>query len=83
MKISDARLEMELGGVDAADIADIVELCKSKGVNSEMMDDELVKRGYDKIFTVDYDEYDDYDDWGGSSEYATQERFPHKHHYID
>ena len=80
MKISDARLEMELGGVDSADIADIVELCKSKGVNSEMIDYELVKRGYDKIFTVDYDDYDDYD---VNSEYAFVERFPHKNHYID
>ena len=83
MKISDVRLEMELGGVDSADIADIVELCKSKGVNSEMIDDELIKRGYEKIFTVDYDMYEDDDAWGGGSEYASKERFPHKNHFID
>lgn len=80
MKISDVRLEMELGGVDLADIAEIVDLCKSKGLNSEMIDEELVKRGYEKIFTLDYD---DYDSWGDEDEYASVEKFPHRQQYID
>lgn len=82
MKVSDIILEMELGGVDAADIADIVSLCESKGLNSEMIDDELLRRGYDKIFTVDYDAYDEYDDWE-DDDYASVEKFSHKQHFID
>lgn len=83
MQISDVRLEMEMGGVDSADIAEIVDLCKSKGLNSEMIDDELVKRGYEKIFTVDYDAYDDYDDWEDDEGYSPVQKFPHKHQYSD
>ncbi|MGB5964391.1 MAG: hypothetical protein WBF77_04595 [Sulfurimonadaceae bacterium] len=73
---------MEIGGVDSADIAEIVELCVSKGLNSEMIDDELINRGYEKIFTVDYDAYDDYDDWDDDG-YSPIEKFPHKHQYSD
>ena len=80
MKISDLVLEMELSGVDEADIAEIVTLCHAKGLNSEMIDEELVKRGYEKIFTVDYDGYEGYDDWE-DDEYSTIEKFPHKQHY--
>ncbi len=79
MKVSDIVLEMELGGVDSADMADIIELCESKGFNSEMIDDELLKRGYDKIFTVDYDEYDEW----GDDDYATVEKFPYRQDYRD
>ena len=82
MKISDAILEMELYGVDAADIAAIVDLCESKGFNSETVDDELIKRGYEKIFTVDYDAYDEYGSWE-DDDYASVEKFPHKQHYRD
>lgn len=82
MKVSDFVLEMELGGVDAADIADIVSLCESRGFNSETIDDELLKRGYDKIFTVDYDAYDEYDEWE-DDEYASVEKFSHRPNYIE
>ncbi|MCJ7766616.1 MAG: hypothetical protein MUP09_11865 [Thiovulaceae bacterium] len=81
MQISDVRLEMEMGGVDSADIAEIVELCNSRGMNSEMIDDELIKRGYEKIFTVDYDAYDNYDDWEDDDGYAPVQKFPHKQQY--
>jgi hypothetical protein len=80
MKVSDIVLEMELGGVDEADIAEIVTLCESKGFNSEMIDEELLKRGYDKIFTIDYEMYDEYGAWE-DDDYATVEKFPHKQHY--
>lgn len=79
MKISDIRLELELAGVDEADIAEIVMMCKDKGVQLEAVDDALIKRGYDRIFDVDYDTYDDWED----DALVSVERFPHKHHYID
>ena len=81
MKISDVKLEMELAGVDSADMAEIVGLCKGKVLNSEMIDEELVKRGYSKIFTVDYDDYDDWQD--DDDEYASVERFPHRQNFRD
>lgn len=82
MNFSDITLEMELNGVDEAVIADIVKLCEGKGFNSELVDDELQRRGYEKVFTVDYDSYDEYDDWE-DDEYSSVEKFPHKRSYID
>lgn len=79
MNISDVVFEMELSGVDASDIDSIVELCRDKGFNSEFMDEELVKRGYPKIFSVNYDEYDDFDD----DDYFAVEKFPNRNQYMD
>lgn len=81
MNVSDIVFEMELSGVDAADIADIVKLYKGKVINSDSIDEELVKRGYPKIFTIDYDAYDEYDSW--DDEHSSIERFPHKNQFRD
>ena len=78
MEISDIQLEMELGGVDSADIAEILKLCENKGFTNDVLDDELIKRGYEKIFTVDYDAYEDWDD-----EYSSVEKFPYKKGFGD
>ena len=85
MKISDMMLEMELNGVDERHIVDIVKVCKTKGFYDELIDNELTKRGYDKIFTVQYDSYDEYDDWEDweDTEFSSIEKFPHKRSYID
>lgn len=82
MEISDVRLEMELAGVDSADMAEIVELCASKGLNNEMIDDELMRRGYPKVFSIDYDAYDDWQD-DDDGEYPSVERFPYKKSFRD
>jgi len=79
MKISDLEFEMELAGVDKADIADILQLYSDKDINTNMIDDELSKRGYAKIFDVDYDSYDADEDW--DDEYFSIEKFPHKNSY--
>ncbi|MBU1657834.1 hypothetical protein KKG72_02140 [bacterium] len=84
MEISDLRLEMELNGVSSADIAEIIELCKSKGFKSELIDEELVKRDYEKIFTVDYEKYDSYGGWDEEEEedeYPSVVKFKHKKQY--
>ncbi len=78
MNVSDVVFEMEINGVDVADIADIVQLCEDKGFNSDFIDEELLKRGYSKIFTIDYDSYDDYDNW---EEDCSIEKFPYKNEY--
>lgn len=75
MKISDYILEMELNGVDSATIAEIIELCKDKGFNKDDIDDELVRRGYDRVFIVNDD---DYDDWDNDDDFMPIQKFPHK-----
>jgi hypothetical protein len=82
MNVSDVVFEMELNGVDSADIADIVKLYGGRVLSSELIDEELHSRGYPKIFTIDYDSYDEYGSWE-DDEYNTSERFPHKQHYSD
>ncbi len=82
MQISEIKLEMELNGVDAADIAEIIEQCKAKGLSNELLDEALVLRGYEKIFSVNYDDYDDWDEWG-EDEYSSVEKFPYKKSYSD
>ncbi|QOY51244.1 hypothetical protein HUE87_04310 [Candidatus Sulfurimonas marisnigri] len=82
MNVSDVVFEMELGGVDEADIADIVLLCEDKGFNRNFIDEELVKLGYPKLFTIDYDAYNEYDGWE-DDEYDSVQKFPHKRSYTD
>ncbi|WP_345993514.1 hypothetical protein [Sulfurimonas sp. HSL-1716] len=81
MKISDIKLEMELYGVDSDDIAEILELCKSKGYDTHVLDSELEKRGYEKIFSINYEDYDDMDDF--DDEYPSVQKFGHKKNYVD
>lgn len=77
MKISDIQLEMELYGVDSEDITEILEICKSKAYDTQAIDEELQKRGYEPLFTLDYEE-DDFDD-----EYPAVQKFSHKKNYVD
>ena len=81
MTISDIELEMKLNGVGEADIASIFAVCKTKGYGLSTLDDELEKRGYDKIFTVNYD--DEEEEWDDDDDFAPIERFPHKNRFDD
>jgi hypothetical protein len=80
MTVSDIELEMKFNGVDEADIASIFTVCKTKGYGLATLDEELEKRGYDKIFTVDYD---DDNEWGDDDDFSPIEPFPHKHRFDD
>ena len=80
MKISDLEFEMELAGVDKADIADILKLYANKAVNTNIVDDELSRRGYPRIFDVDYDMYEEEEEWE-DDDYFSVEKFPHKNRY--
>ncbi|QFR49482.1 hypothetical protein FJR48_06955 [Sulfurimonas lithotrophica] len=82
MNISDMVFDMELAGVDAEHIAGIVELCKNKGFSSEMVDEELIKLGYPKIFTIEYDDYDEYNSFD-DEDYYSMEKFSHKRQLRD
>lgn len=79
MTISEIELEMRINGVSEEDVAAIIAACKSKGFNSGIIDDELLSRGYDKIFSIDYD--DEESDW--EEDFASIEKFPHKQRYAD
>ena len=59
MKVSDIRLEMELNGVDFEDITEILEICKPKAYDTQAVDEELQKRGYEPLFALDYEDDDD------------------------
>lgn len=81
MTVSDIELEMKYNGVVEADIASILAACKTKGFGPDVLDEELEKRGYEKIFTFDYDNNDD--DWDDDDDFDPIERFPHKHRFDD
>ena len=78
MKISDLEFEMELGGVDKADIADILKLYNKKSVNTNMIDDELSRRGYPKIFSIDYDAYEEEEEEEWDDDFFRVEKFSRK-----
>ena len=78
MTISDIEMEMKLGGVDEADIVSILTVCKKKGYAPETIDEELEKKGYARIFTLDFD-----DEWEDDDDFAPIERFPHRHRFDD
>jgi hypothetical protein len=82
MTISDIEMEMKLNGVDEADIASILAVCKTKGYAPETLDEELEKRGYERIFTYDFEDEASWDD-DDDDEFAPIERFPHKHRFDD
>ncbi len=51
--------ELKANNVKEEDIQNIMERVKNR-ISEENIDIELEKLGYQKIFTVDYDDYDDY-----------------------
>ena len=51
--------ELRANSVKEEDIDIIMEKVKNR-LTEENIDIELVKMGYNKIFTVDYDDYDEY-----------------------
>ncbi len=62
MTIVDIEFEMKINDVTPKDISEIIETCRTSGFGMDNLDEELQKRGYDKIFTVDYDDTTD-DEW--------------------
>jgi len=62
MTISDIEFDMDINDVSAKDISEIIEICNKSGFSLESIDDELQRRGYRRIFTVDYDD-DNNDEW--------------------
>lgn len=71
--------ELRANDVSEEHIQLIMEKIKNR-LTEDNIDKELVKLGYPKIFTVDYDEYDEYGgyddlDYGGSQKGNYEEDF--------
>lgn len=62
--------ELRYNNVKEEDIKTIIERVKNR-ISEENIDNELVKLGYNKIFTVDYSDidYDSYDNFDDLDEY--------------
>ena len=58
MTVNEAVLEMRYSGIPEEDIEDIMEICKKKGLSPQNIDIELEARGFDKVFSFEYDEYE-------------------------
>lgn len=55
MTANEAVLEMRYSGIPEEDIEEILEVCKKKGITPQNIDQELEKRGLDKVFEFEYD----------------------------
>lgn len=80
MTLQDLRFALELGCVMDKDIEHLVEYAKQNGMDTDEIDSELVKLGYDKIFE-NYDE-DNYDD-DEEEEFGYIQKFPHKSKFYE
>ncbi|MBL6973956.1 MAG: hypothetical protein ISR67_06175 [Sulfurimonas sp.] len=76
MTIKDLEYALWLNGVIPKDTEHILDLSKKNGVLSELIDNELEKLGYDKIFDIE-------DDFVEDEDYDYVERFPHKNRFIE
>lgn len=65
MTIDEIVFEMNINDVAQDDIDEIIQVCKTSGFSAEHLDEELQKRGYAKIFSIDYDDVETFenDDW--------------------
>lgn len=70
MTVNEAILEMRYGGIPEEDIEEIMEICKKKGVSPQNIDIELEARGFDKVFSFEYDEYESW--YEGQSQMAAK-----------
>jgi hypothetical protein len=74
MNYEDIEYALFLNGVMPKDIEYILNLSKENGVSYDIIDEELVKMGYEKIFDAE-------DDW--DNDFNNIEKFNHRHKYSD
>jgi hypothetical protein len=67
MTANEAVLEMRYSGISEEDIEEILEVCKKKGISPQNIDQELEKRGLDKVFEFEYDASESWFDQGASA----------------
>ena len=76
MTVKDLELALWLNGVTPKDAEHILNVSKENGIQGELIDIELVKMGYDKVF-------DNSDDWNDSEDFDYIEKFPHKNRFLE
>lgn len=67
MTVNEAVLEMRYSGIPEEDIEEILEVCKKRGITPQNIDQELEKRGLDKVFEFEYDASESWYDQGANS----------------
>ncbi|MDX1808699.1 MAG: hypothetical protein R3331_04105 [Sulfurospirillaceae bacterium] len=77
MTFKDVVNEMRANGVAEEDIKTILEQSKKSRYNPKLIDEELEKMGYEKIFTIDYD--DNYDDDDDIDDFPSSQKIFRKH----
>jgi hypothetical protein len=80
MTLQDLRFALELGCVMNQDIEYLVDFGKRNGLDTDEIDSELVKLGYDRIFENQFeDNYDDEED----EDFGYIQKFPHKSKFYE
>lgn len=77
MTFQDIRFALETNGVEKEDIEILIEYCKKNGTDYEKLDEMLVQKGYDKVFTDEFFGWADTDD-DGDDDYYSIEKINHK-----
>ena len=75
MTLQDLKFALELGCVMTKDIDYILEFGKKNGINTEEIDNELVKLGYERVFEEAFDDYYDDDDFGYVEKFPNRSKF--------
>lgn len=79
MTVQDLKFALELGCVLGKDIEYLLDFGKKNGINTQEIDDELLKLGYDKVFDNDFENNDDEDD----EDFGFIQKFPHKSKFYE
>lgn len=77
MTFQDIRFALESNGVEKEDREELLLFCKKNGKNFEKLDEILVEKGYEKIFTDEFFGWADMDERDDGSDFV--EKMHHKH----
>lgn len=55
MDLDEVQLELEMAGVEMEHVSKLIRICKNFGFDPKVLDEKLLKWGYNKVFTI----YDD------------------------
>jgi len=74
MTFQDLQFALELNCISEKDIDYILDYSKKNGIDTQAIDDELLKLGYDRVFDNDLDDDDD-DDFGYIEKFPQKSKF--------
>lgn len=70
MTVNEAVIEMRYSGIPEEVIEEIMGICKKKGLSPQNIDKELEAKGFDKVFSFEYDEYESWYEGGSNAQPA-------------